>query len=80
MSVGLGEGIEDAVDNSGSDEALLREQVGDGLDGFIDLEELRMHLHGLLELPADLTVENEPEPLPSLRSRSHPCLGRELGR
>ncbi len=33
--------------------------LGDGLDGFMDFEELKVHLHGLLELPADLAVENE---------------------
>lgn len=79
LSVGLGERIEDAVRKSGSDEALLREYVGDGFDGFMDFEELRTHLHGLLEFPADLTVENEREPFPSPQSRSHPCLSREHG-
>jgi hypothetical protein len=46
----------------GPDQALYADYVGDALDGFMDFEELRTHLHGLLEFPADLVVENEREP------------------
>lgn len=59
LSVGLGDDITEAVRNGMSDRALCADYVGDGLDGFMDFEELKVHLHGLLEFPADLTVENE---------------------
>ncbi|HXS46934.1 MAG TPA: hypothetical protein VN756_05685 [Solirubrobacterales bacterium] len=62
LSVGVGDDINGAVDNGKSDEALYADYVGDGLDGFMDFEELRTHLYGLLEFPADLVVENEREP------------------
>jgi hypothetical protein len=45
-----------------SGHALYADHVGDCLDGFMDFEELKTHLHGLLEFPADLVVENEREP------------------
>lgn len=45
-----------------SEHALYADHVGDGLDGFMNFEELKTHLHGLLEFPADLVVENEREP------------------
>ena len=63
LSVGVGDDIEEAVRNSTSDRALYADYVGDGLDGFMDLEELKVHLHGLLEFPADLVVENERAPI-----------------
>lgn len=66
LSVGLGERIEDAIDSSGSDEALFCEHVGDGLDGFMAFEELRAHLYGLLDFPANLEVEGEREPFSTL--------------
>jgi hypothetical protein len=39
--------------------AVYSDYIGDGFDGYMGLEELRVHLHGLLEFPADLVVENE---------------------
>lgn len=45
-----------------SDQALYADYVADGLNGFMDFEELRTHLFGLLEFPTDLVVENEREP------------------
>ena len=39
--------------------ALYADYIGDGLDGFMDFEELKVHLYGLLEFPTDLVVENE---------------------
>jgi hypothetical protein len=45
-----------------SDRALYWDYVGDGLDGFMDFDELKVHLHGLLEFPADLIVGNERPP------------------
>jgi hypothetical protein len=62
LSVGVGDDIEEAVRNGMSDQAPFADHVGDGLDGFMDFEELKVHLHGLLEFPADLTVENERQP------------------
>jgi hypothetical protein len=62
LSVGVGDGIDEAVRNGSTDEALYADYVGDGLDGFMDFEELKVHLYGLLEFPADLVVENERRP------------------
>ena len=62
LSVGIGKDIDEAIDNGMSDQALYADQVGYGLDGFMDFEELKTHLHGLLEFPVDLVVENEREP------------------
>ncbi len=62
LSVGLGVHIDEAFHNGRSDQALYVEYVGAGLDGFMDFEELKVHLHGLLEFPADLVVENERPP------------------
>ncbi|MGV1049105.1 MAG: hypothetical protein ACOYD4_11345 [Solirubrobacterales bacterium] len=62
LSVGLGDEVQDAIGNGMSDRALYSDYVGDGLDGFMDVEELKVHLHGLLEFPADLIVENERPP------------------
>jgi hypothetical protein len=42
-----------------SDQALFADYVGEGLDGFMDFEELKTHLHGVLEFSTDLVVENE---------------------
>lgn len=62
LSVGVGNDIDEAVDNGWSDQAVFADYVGDALDGFMDFEELRAHLYGLLEFPADLAVdEREPE-------------------
>ena len=58
LSVGAGDDLDEAVRNSWTDQALFADYVGDGLDGFMDLEELKCHLHGLLEFPAELLVEN----------------------
>lgn len=62
LSAGVGSDVDKAIDNSMSDQALYADYVGDGLDGFMDFEELRTHLFGLLEFPTDLVVENEREP------------------
>ena len=59
LSVGAGCDIDEAVRNSRSGDAVFEDYVGDGLDGFMDLEELKCHLHGLLEFPARLVVEDE---------------------
>lgn len=59
LSVGLGDGVAEAVRNGMSDDALYADPVSGGLDGYMDLEELKAHLHGLLEFPAGLIVENE---------------------
>jgi hypothetical protein len=61
LSVGVGAGIERAVRNSRSEEALYFEHVGDCLDGYMDFEELRIHLYGLLDFPESLEVKNERE-------------------
>ena len=62
LSVGIGDDLDKAVENGWTDQALYADCVGDALDGFMDVEELRTHLYGLLEFPADLVVENEREP------------------
>jgi len=62
LSVGIGDGLDEAIDNGRTDQALYADYVGDALDGFMDFEELTAHLYGLLEFPADLVVENEREP------------------
>lgn len=59
LSVGVGDDTAEAVRNSASDQAFFTDYLGDGLDGFMDLEELKCHLHALLEFPAELVVENE---------------------
>lgn len=62
LSVGVGDGIDAAVSNSWSEDALYFEHVGDGLDGYMDFDQLHAHLHGLLDFPEDLEVKNEREP------------------
>lgn len=59
LSVGTGDDIAAAVRNGSSNDALHAECVGDGLDGFMDFGELKAHLHGLLEFPTDLLVEDD---------------------
>lgn len=55
LSVGVGYDLDDAVDNSSGPEALYFEYLEDSPLGF---EELRAHLYGLLEFPADASVED----------------------
>jgi len=62
LTVGLGENVDEAVENSRSADALVQEYVGDGLDGFMNVEELRVNLLGLIDFPTDLDVEGEREP------------------
>jgi hypothetical protein len=62
LSVGAGKDIDDAVKNRWGDKALFEENVGDGLDGYMDFEELKAHLHGLLEFGPGLEAEVEHEP------------------
>jgi len=62
LSVGVGADIDEAVRCGMSEQAFYAECVGEGLDGFMDFEELKVHLHGLLEFPPDLIVENERPP------------------
>lgn len=54
LSVGVGNDLDDAVLKSCEPEALYFEYVEDSPLGF---DELRAHLYGLLEFPADLPVE-----------------------
>ncbi len=68
LSVGIGETVEEAVNNAMSDGALYDKEIGDGLDGFMDFEELKAHLRGLVEFPLDLVVENENPPLADHRA------------
>jgi hypothetical protein len=62
LSVGAGEDIDEAVRNGMSDQALYANDVGNGLDGFVDFEGLTAHLHGLLKFATNLVVENERQP------------------
>jgi hypothetical protein len=59
LSVGVGDDIDEAIRNGMSDHALYVDYVGDALDGFMDFDELKTHLHGLLEFPPELVAENE---------------------
>ncbi len=59
LSVAIGNGVDEAVRNGMSDDALYAGYVGDELDGFMDFEELKTHLRGVMEFPLDLVVENE---------------------
>jgi hypothetical protein len=56
FSVGVGDDLDDAVLKSSGPEALYFEYVEDSPMGF---EELRAHLYGLLEFPAELSVEDD---------------------
>jgi hypothetical protein len=58
LSVGLGESVDDAIDNTATGKALCFEYVEDGPMSFA---ELRAHLYGLLEFPEGLVVEGERE-------------------
>ncbi len=59
LSVGVGAGVDEAVHNSMSEEAFYFDHVGAGLDGFMNFEELRAHLYGLLDFPEELVGEGE---------------------
>lgn len=59
LSVGVGNDINEAVRNGMSDQALYADHIGDGLDGFMDFQELKGHLHELLDFPADLVIEHD---------------------
>jgi hypothetical protein len=59
LSVGIGDDVGEAIDNGMSDHALYVDDVGDWLDGYMDFEELKAHLRGLLEFPTNLVVEHE---------------------
>jgi hypothetical protein len=59
LRVGIGEDVKAAHTNSFPKTALYCEHIGDGLDGFMDFEELRAHLYGLLDFSEDLEVKNE---------------------
>jgi hypothetical protein len=65
LSVGVGDDIDEAVRNGKSDQTFFADDMNDALDGFMDFEELTAHLHGLLEFPANLVVENERSPRPN---------------
>lgn len=67
LSVGIGKDINEAVRNGMSDQALYTDDIGNGLDGFMDFQELKAQLHGLLEFPTDLA---EHDSRPKLRSRN----------
>lgn len=60
LSVGIGEDIDDAVRNGMSDQAFYAADIGDGLDGFMDAEELKTRLDGLLKLPTDFATQPSP--------------------
>jgi hypothetical protein len=59
LSVGIGAGIDAAIANGMSKDAFYFDYVEDAAMSF---EELRAHLHGLLELPAGLEAEDQREP------------------
>jgi hypothetical protein len=71
LSVGIGGTVKEAVGNAMSDRALHEGDIGDRLDGFMDFDELKAHLRGLLEFPADLVVENENRPAPDPAALKH---------
>jgi hypothetical protein len=49
--VGVGDDLHGAVRNGWTGDALYADHIGDGLDGFMAFEELKVHLHGLIEVP-----------------------------
>lgn len=59
LSVGIGAGLDAAVANGMSKDALCRDLVEEAPMSF---EELREHLYGLLELPEGLEAEGQGEP------------------
>lgn len=65
FSIGVGDDLDDAVLNGSGSEALYFEYVEDSPMGF---DEFRAHLYGLLEFPADLSVEDA-----TIMSRSWVC-------
>jgi hypothetical protein len=46
LSVGVGDDIEEAVRNGMSDQALYMSHIGDGLDGFMNFDELKINYTG----------------------------------
>lgn len=64
LGVGVGVNAKEAVGNAMSGRPLYEADIGDRFDGFMDFDELKVHLAGLLEFPADLVVENENPPPP----------------
>lgn len=60
LSIRLGDSLDEAISAYGPD-ALYESQCGDGLDGFMETDELRRHLAGLLHFPEDLEVTGEPD-------------------
>ena len=56
LSVGVGDSVNDAIDNTAADKALCFEYVEHGPMSFA---ELRAHLYGLVEFPEGLKVEGE---------------------
>jgi len=65
LSVGIGAGLDAAVANGMSKDALCSEYVEDGSMSF---EELRAHLYGLLEFPTGLKAEEQKEPSLNLKA------------
>lgn len=60
LSIRLGDSLDEAISARGPD-ALFESQCGDCLDGFMETDELRRHLVGLLHFPEDLKVAGEPD-------------------
>ena len=46
LNVGIGDDLDEAIDNGRTGHALYADYVGDALDGFMDFEELRTHYTG----------------------------------
>jgi hypothetical protein len=61
LTVGIGDDVDQAIENGLSDDALYADHAGEGLDGVMCFEELRAHLYELVEFPGNLVVENERE-------------------
>jgi hypothetical protein len=59
LSVGVGDDVDQAVHSGSTDRALYAGCGGAGLDGVMDLEELKLHLHGVLAFPVNLVFENQ---------------------
>ena len=59
LNVGVGGDRDGAIANSFPGKSLLSKYLGGELDGFMDFEDLRAQLYGLVEFPAGLEVDGE---------------------
>ena len=61
LRVGVGGGARDAWLNSAPESALCCKRIEDADEDMMSFKELREHLRGVLEFPAELVVELDPD-------------------